>query len=351
MSNRNPIYFKPESRAHPVVRNRYAVETTPIKEFFKTICGWIDSQVTGGYIYGFSRVGKSRAVQFWLRDLLADRYKGRLPLFTVIHRGHNVSSESEFLAELLEASGHKFSKRTHREIMIDRQVKLYAVCAADLGDSHIVLVVDEAQDMREGDFRTLCNLQNALEVLGFQLTVISIGTHQLAFQEEVLLLTRDIHLWARFMEEQAKFRGICSEKELTFVLENYDSISEWPEGSDTSYTSYFFPLAFAGGFRLAKYAPQLWEIFAQSAPKNLGFKLEMPMAHIARIVHTVFQTFTDDYVSRDEIAKPQLSDLVRRSPYKVHLSAISNALKESSSGLKRRNIPHAMKKLKGVSNE
>jgi hypothetical protein len=345
----NPIYCKSESQAHPVVRNRYAVETEPIKEFFATICRWIDYRVSGGYIFGFSRVGKSRAVQFWLSDLLAERYNGRLPLFTLIHNGHNIVSESEFLAELLASSGHKFSKRAHREIMLDRLVKLYATRAADLRDNHIVLVVDEAQDMRDVNYRTLCNLQNALDALGFQLTVISIGTHQLAFQQEVFLLTGDIHLWARFMAEQPKFRGISSEKELTFVLEGYDTLSEWPENSGTTYTGYFFPIAFAGGFRLAKYAPQLWETFAKNAPQHLGFKLEVPMVHVARIVHSLFQDFSDDYVSKYEVTHSELSDLVKRSPYRVHLSAISKSLREDSTGPAMRRAQHVEEVPKDIS--
>jgi hypothetical protein len=344
MSNRNSIYFKAESRAHPVVRNQYAVATAPIKAFFETLCRWIDDRVSGGYVFGYARVGKSRALKFWLTDLLAARYKGRLPLFTAIHMGHNVSSEPEFLSQLLEASGHKYSKRTHREVMLDRLVKLYAERATALEDNHIILVVDEAQDMRESDYRTLCNLQNALDALGFQLTVISIGTHQLAFQKEALVLSGDLHLWARFMGEVAKFCGICSEQELLFVLEGYDTRSEWPEQSGTSYTNYFFPLAFAGGFRLAKYAPQLWEVFAEAAPENLGFKLEVPMAHIARIVHGLLQSFSDDDVAKNELTKVQLSQLVKRSPYRVYLEVMHRSRKQDSPVIPESKINQPKKK-------
>jgi hypothetical protein len=54
-------------------------------------------------------------------------------------------------------------------------VKLYATWARNAGGNQVLLMIDEAQNMREPSYRILCNLQNELDDLGYQLTVISVG--------------------------------------------------------------------------------------------------------------------------------------------------------------------------------
>jgi hypothetical protein len=78
-------------------------------------------------------------------------------------------------------------------------------------------MIDEAQDMRDPEYRTICNLQNELDSLGFQLTVISVGSQELTYQHEVFIQTGDIHLIARFMVRDAPFRGIRDAAELRYV--------------------------------------------------------------------------------------------------------------------------------------
>jgi hypothetical protein len=85
----NSFYFSPHSKAHPLVRGQYALDTPAISEFFAIICDWIDNRVPGGYVWGYSRYGKTRALQFWIGKLLAARYNGLLPLFVVIYKQHD----------------------------------------------------------------------------------------------------------------------------------------------------------------------------------------------------------------------------------------------------------------------
>lgn len=62
MSAVNPVF----KNVHPMILQEYAIYTPPIAEIFDVICEWIENKVPGGYIYGISRLGKSRAVKFWL---------------------------------------------------------------------------------------------------------------------------------------------------------------------------------------------------------------------------------------------------------------------------------------------
>jgi AAA domain len=319
----NDIYHLPESQQHPIVRGQYALNTPPIDEFIATICEWIDSRVTGGYIYGVSRLGKSRAVKFWVEARLAEKYHGLLPFFRLIHKRHERHSEIELLMELLEASRHKYAKSNSRKILLDRLVRLYATRARNAGSNHIVLMIDEAQDMRDPEYRTICNLQNELEDCGFQLTVISVGSHELTYQHEIFVQAGDIHLIARFMVRDAPFRGIRDATELRSVLEGYDSDSEWPEKSDISFTKHFFPRAFDGGFRIAGYSTELWNIFLEMGPQRPGFRLEVPMEHIAKTVEGIFRDFSDTHMIENDLSRGDLIMEVEKTAYRRHMKAVS----------------------------
>ena len=303
-------------------RGHYALFTPPINEFFSVVCEWIDSHVPGGYIYGPPRQGKSRAVQFWVERLLTERYGVLLPFFRMNYKSHDRFSELAFLTELLHAGRHRFAYSGTRMRKLDRLVKLYATRARNAGSHQVVLMIDEAQNMREQSYRTLCNLQNELDSLGFQLTVISVGTQELAYQHSAFLQGGDLHLVGRFMVREALFRGIRGEAELAYVLKAYDTQTEWPEGSGISYTRYFFPRAFANGFRAADLAHELWSIYVELAPPAMQNTLEIAMEHVAKPAETLFRDHAGDDVTV-VFAHDELVRAVERSRYTTYMRAIS----------------------------
>lgn len=312
----------PETRMHPVMRGTYALFTPPISEFFSTVCAWIDGHVTGGYVYGPPRQGKSRAVQYWIERLLTERYGGVLPFFRMNHKSHDRFSETEFLTELLQTGYHRYAQSGNRLTKLDRLVKLYATRARNARGNQVVLMIDEAQNMREQSYRTLCNMQNELDDLGFQLTVISVGTQDLVYQHSAFAQGGDLHLIGRFMMREALFRGIRSEAELAYVLNAYDIGTEWPEGSGISFTRYFFPRAFEIGFRLADVAATLWGIYKDLAPPKLQPHLEVAMEHVAKPVETLFREHSGDAISV-EFTREALIEAVEGARYRAYMQAVS----------------------------
>jgi hypothetical protein len=217
-----PINELRESQDHPLGRGQYGLFTPPINDFFATVFEWIESRVTGGYIYGVPRLGKSRAVQFWIEQLLSEKYHGLLPLFRLIYKEHDRFSEHEFLSDLLDASHHKYSASGSRKVKLERLVRLYAARARNAGGNHIVLMIDEAQYMGDSGYRTLCNRQNELDDQGYHLTVISVGSHELAYQHEVFIQsrpenqtqttriwTRSRRLWPRYRTQRYQLCELC----------------------------------------------------------------------------------------------------------------------------------------------
>ena len=307
---------------HPLLKGKYALYTPPINEFFSTVCEWIDSHVTGGYVYGAPRQGKSRAVQFWIEQLLSERYAGLLPFFRMSYRSHDRFSESEFLTELLQASRHRFANSGTRLVKLNRFVKLYATRARNAGGNHVVLMIDEAQNMREQSYRTLCNLQNDLDDIGFQLTVISVGSHELAYQHSAFIQAGDLHLVGRFMVRDALFRGIRSATELAYVLKACDEQTEWPQGSGISYTRHFFPRAFDIGFRIADLAPQLWTLFVELAPPKMTAHLNVAMEHVAKPIECLFRELSTDAASVP-ISRETLRRVVEQVRYPTYMRALA----------------------------
>ena len=312
----------PTTREHPVMRGTYALFTPPISAFFSTVCEWIDGHVTGGYVYGPPRQGKSRAVQFWIEQLLAERYGTLLPFFRMNHKSHDRFSEAEFLTELLQTAHHRYAQSGNRLTKLDRLVKLYATRARNAGGNQVVLMIDEAQNMREASYRTLCNLQNELDDLGYQLTLISVGTQELVYQHSAFDQGGDLHLIGRFMMRETLFRGIQSVEELVYVLTAYDIGTEWPEGSGISYTRYFFPRAFESGFRLADLAATLWSIYQSLAPPKLQTHLQLAMEHVAKPVEFLFRKHGGNAMAV-EFSREALTEAVASTRYAAYMQAIS----------------------------
>ena len=325
MVDRNPYYFSDDSRSHPLVRGQYAICTAPILEMFDEICLWIDNHAPGGYIYGYSRFGKTWASRFWIPKLLKEQYGKKLTFFRYEHKQHDRFSEILFLSELLGASRHKYGRAISKKIMLDRIARLYATTARNHGSNRIVLLIDEAQDMHDPEFQTLCNLENELDQHSYKLTVISVGSQELTYQHSAFIQAGQIHLMARYMVRSSRFRGICNAEELKNVLIGYDSFTEWPEKSGKSFTKYFFPKAYEDGFRMANHANNMWRIFEELGPRKSKYSLEVPMEHIAMSVEYIFRNLTDEYVCADELKVADLDKAINDSNYQGHMSAISHA--------------------------
>jgi hypothetical protein len=304
---------------------KYAILTDPILEMFDTICQWIDSHAPGGYIYGFSRYGKTFASMFWIAQLLTERYSGRLPYFRLIYKEHDRFSEALFLSELLGACPHERDRAPTKKLMLDRIARHYATSATLHGGNRIVLLVDEAQNMHEPEYQTLCNLENEVEQLGFKLTVVSLGSHELTFQHKALLLMGKVHLTARYMLRSTRFRGIQNQDELESTLRAYDTLTEWPAGSGNTFTKHFFPKAFEDGYRIASLAGDMWSIFAELGPHKPGYHLEVPMEHIAKSIEFIFRNFTDERIGKNGLDKADLISAIMNTEYQGHMNAISYA--------------------------
>lgn len=315
---------------HPITTQEYAVYTPPMDSIIETIGNWIDQRVTGGYIYGPSRFGKSRTVKWYVRAELEARFHGKLPLVVWLRQDTQIMGEAEFWNMLLLAAKYEFidplkpKKKSIARFLFFEHLRTLA-CSS--GCNYVVLIIDEAQRVSTNELTWLMGVQNKLDDVGIRLTTVQVGSHQLGYVPDYLSRTGYAHVTARFFAQDAAFHGLRSIEELKFVLGGYDVDSEWPSKSKISFLQFFAPDAFNEGRRLSDHAALLWEAFSQLRPPELKkgkmtrIPFELPMMHVAHTVESILKELAkskdwDAALKRENllntIAKTKFTDFLRR---------------------------------------
>lgn len=314
---------------HPVETQEYALYTPPIDEMIGTLGDWIDARVSGGYVYGPSRYGKSRAVKWFIKRRLEERFSRKLPLVVWVRRP-SLMNEGEFWNELLDASQFKFydplkpkTKTSARFLFMQQLITLARVARTNF----IVLVIDEAHEVSIREWTWLIGLQNALDLEGYRFSVFSIGTHQVAYVPDFLAKTGNAHIVARFFARSARYHGLGSVDHLRYVLNGYDEDSEWPTGSGVSYLEFFAPEAFEEGCRLAACAPVIWKAFVALLPdlpkrKKGEGQIELPMEHVARTSEALLKRLAAGARWAEVIAETSLLQEVAKTGFTDHIKRI-----------------------------
>jgi hypothetical protein len=312
----------------------YALYTKPIDEMYQQIERWINCRITGAYIYGLSRTGKTKAVKEWFPALLRENYGDRIAVFRCIYKRQGSPSQQGFSRALARGLHHRYSETIKTQDLEWRLAHYFIIRGLRTTLKQVVLFIDEAQYLSESEFHVLCNMQNIAEDASVRLSVIAVGTHQLQQQRQTFIMSHNVHLSARFLAHRSRFRGIRSAAELAHVLDGYDTMSDWPVGSGTPYTKYFFPQAYQNGFRLAHCADSLWNAYLDFAPPSSREKLEVPMEYVAVPIEVLCRS----HASEDPaftVKAQTLRELVKQSNYLTIMREIAGARligRESDSG-------------------
>jgi hypothetical protein len=268
-------------KRHPIVTGKYAIFTPAVNQFVEKLGDWIDSKVTGAYVYGPSRYGKTRAIKWFLKHLLEERFGGPIPLH-VWNRPFAQKNPSEFYMSILDGLHHAYGgKRAGPNERLKILTEVFLATSDECDTNSVYLIVDEAQEMSTQEWAWLLALQNALDSEGYALSVFSIASHQMAYEFDLLSRTGNQHIGARFLVDHWTFPGVQSIEELSFILDGYDENSQWPPEVGVSYLAHFAPQEFERGRRLAKCAPFLWECLVALLPAGIEIGLNFPMKHVA----------------------------------------------------------------------
>lgn len=314
---------------HPLLTGEYAIYTPPMDEMICTFGDWIDQRLSGGYIYGPSRFGKSRGIKWHIRAALEERFDSSLPL-VVWSRPESRITECEFWNALLFASKFQFCSpmkqipKVKARYLFSQQLITLATAARQ---NYVSIIIDEAQEVTLTEWKWLLGLQNELDLEGYRLSVFSIGSHQIGFKPDFLSRTGNPHIVARFFCADARFHGISGSEELAFVLNGYDEDSDWPFGTKTSYLKYFAPNEFAENHRLVNVSDELWECFEELLPSETisgarALPMEIPMQHVAQTVEQVLKLLSKGKEWEDVLSRPNMLTMIAKTGFSNHMSAI-----------------------------
>lgn len=277
--------------SHPIEKGLYFIDTFEINKMQKLIDNWIQQRAPGGLIYGRPRLGKTHAIKYYMR-LFPHLYDEHFPLFLINCRRYNRPNENTFFEDMLKDIGHGIPFSGKANIKRDRLFK-FLLQKGSIGErNQVVILFDDAQRLEEIHYEWLMDIYNELDRYGISLTSILVGQEELANKRDAYLASKSTQIVGRFMIHEYKFSGIKNVQSLQYFLSGYDKATEFPVGTDWSYTRYYFPLGYSMGKRLENIAPELMDIFQKIRMEaNLKKEVEIPMYFITSIVNYVFKKY------------------------------------------------------------
>ncbi|CDF34487.1 unnamed protein product [Chondrus crispus] len=272
---------------HPVETGNYRVATAAIQSFYDLIQRCLRYRITGALVYGPSRIGKTRSIEY-LRLLLSETD----PKITTYHAQAEHKprhAEGPFFANLLQAVGFPDpdggTNPTKRLRLIN---KIRESCARN-GSGTVVLFCDEAQRYTENEYEWLRDVHDQLDRLHIRLFTFLVGQQELRSVKTAFQQARKTQIVARLMVEELAFFGVRNLRDVATCLHGYDSTA-YPRGGEWSFTRFYLPNAVAGGYRLVDDAQTLWENFEHIHQQHgLPGELQIPMDSFARAVEIVLK--------------------------------------------------------------
>ncbi|KGM52229.1 hypothetical protein N792_07895 [Lysobacter concretionis Ko07 = DSM 16239] len=157
---------------------------------------------------------------------------------------------------------------------------------------HLFILIDEAQEFNNREFGWLKAVINSLSRAGVKVTTVLFGQRELKQRREELYRDGRSDLGVRFMKTVYQFLGCRKEEDFLAICEAVDRKSEFPVGSQLTYTQLLFPKAFDGGFRFANHAGMMWEVVRRTVP-SVKLRNGLAMEAVASILAEAAIAFKD----------------------------------------------------------
>ncbi|WP_137915467.1 hypothetical protein [Rudaea sp. 3F27F6] len=168
----------------------------------------------------------------------------------------------------LAGDGKPFGWRALEPYCHKRDQTLRALYAYAAPRGHLFFIIDEAQEINELELCWLKAIINWLVRRDCRVTVVMFGQQELLILRDTLITNARSDLDVRYTSELYEFENIRDAKDLSVTFAACDESSEFPVGSGCSYSHFFWPLAFAHGFRLAPQAEMAWAAFVKASPNT-----------------------------------------------------------------------------------
>lgn len=273
------------------------------------IVQWIKNGVTGAIVEGNPRLGKTKARRFIALSLAG--HFPRLPVYSMIARLYAHPSERVFFGDLLKAFKHAMYAEGTAAQRRDRLIEGVTSIVQSSGQERLVLLIDQAHRLLEMHYDWLVDLHDELSERGIELFVFLFGQKELSTIREELRRAGKTQIVGRFMVDRIEYRGIRTVTELKACLNCYDEDTRFPEDTDWTFSRYFFPDAYARGWRLTQQTHAVWKAFEEVRRHGvLSGPMEIPMQHLVRTVERILTEATVSGSGEPEITHTQLVQFV-----------------------------------------
>jgi len=272
---------------HPLATGNYRIATPAIEALYELVMKCLRYRIMGALIYGFPRLGKTRAIEY-VRLLLARN----MPKLTSYHAQceHKPShAEGPFFVNLLEAVGDHTPNAGTNSTKRMRLTLRIREAAARAGSGTVLLFCDEAQRYNDNEYEWLRDVHDALDRQQIKLFTFLVGQQEILAQKTALQIAGKTQIVARLMVEELAFYGIRNVDDVATSLNGYD-VTAYPEGSEWNFTRFHLPQAFDAGYRLADDAAVMWQAFEDAHHRaSLPGRLEIPMESFVRAAEIVLK--------------------------------------------------------------
>jgi hypothetical protein len=263
---------------HPVITKNYLIITPVVAQVYEMVRERVFMRKTGTFMYASPRIGKTFCARI-IKLLLIREFPSIFILDLIAEAGQR--TDKEILGNILESAKLLPPKRSSYQD-IQRQLSSHIQSnLASLEGSQFVLMIDEMQNLSDKNLDCLAALHNRLKQAGVNMTTIGFAQPEILDVRSSLLASNKSYLIARFLCEPVSFNGCVSILDLEKILHDYDEIQHFPEGSEYSFTRFFLPNAYQNGFRLRKYADEIWKILKTAAG---SYSESIPMEHLSRTI-------------------------------------------------------------------
>lgn len=290
---------------HAIYQGQYTIPTSATEAASAFVMQVVRSRVPGCMVVGRQRFGKTKAIKQIIADLKEEFGDSLVLVLVQVEFSEEKPTEAKHytmslisIEHALPHEGNVSDKKARFQEAVTQQV-------ATSGQRKVVLIYDDAQFLWEHQYGYLMNDYNKFEKKGIKPTYVLVGQDELSLQRKSFILANRQQLVGRFMVRDHNFHGLRDVWDVEVCCESFDDRTEYPEGSGTSYTAFFFPAAYAAGWRLKAVAGRIFDAYERlKGLHNIPRMREIPMQYFIPVIERIFNDLGDD-----NVLQPEISDL------------------------------------------
>lgn len=312
----------------------FLVKTPACIAYFAYLKRWLLTGNSGGVVFGRPRLGKTSATRWVLRAI--QEIFGRVPFIEIPIRKQHLAHEGAFFQHLCRCGRHRHYGQGTVADRRDRFIEMLIGKARRSPTRTVILFLDEAQQLAPLHYEWLLNVANEMDVAGYRLFCLLVGQSELSKRRNELICDEREELVGRFMTEAWQFSGLGSVEDLRTVLEGYD-VAVYPANDRYAphFLSYFVPMAFQSGWRLASLAGGFWQAF-ESVWNELKAKgdLALPMHYVNSSVALILDSVSTMDSSTLVVKQEQIANAVKLSGFVASTNILRGWSSEPRKGKK-----------------